>query len=99
MSLSHPLWVRGLKLKCAEIIDKEVESHPLWVRGLKHPQSIFHMAKGKSHPLWVRGLKQWICVCHLEFAIVAPLVGAWIETLLRGHGHALSGRTPCGCVD
>ena len=34
VSLSHPMWVRGLKLK--EHIQKTIKmSHPMWVRGLK----------------------------------------------------------------
>ena len=32
---SHPLWVRGLKLKTLDTQDELEESHPLWVRGLK----------------------------------------------------------------
>ena len=33
--VSHPLWVRGLKLIIESCIDSIVLSHPLWVRGLK----------------------------------------------------------------
>ena len=34
--LSHPVWVRGLKLLGQPILWKAVsESHPVWVRGLK----------------------------------------------------------------
>ena len=33
--LSHPTWVRGLKLIGAQIKNLEAKSHPTWVRGLK----------------------------------------------------------------
>ena len=35
----------------------------------------------KSHPMWVRGLKQQKYVKLWDTALVAPYVGAWIETL------------------
>ena len=34
--LSHPVWVRGLKLLYAALLIKRDKSHPVWVRGLKH---------------------------------------------------------------
>ena len=34
--LSHPTWVRGLKLLCIVQSRKDFWSHPTWVRGLKH---------------------------------------------------------------
>ena len=33
-----------------------------------------------SHPEWVRGLKQILSIVKLQNFIVAPRVGAWIET-------------------
>ena len=36
----------------------------------------------KSHPVWVRGLKHAIICFLLILVLVAPRVGAWIETLL-----------------
>ena len=35
---SHPMWVRGLKLKILLTTIKPFQSHPMWVRGLK----LFH---------------------------------------------------------
>ena len=32
---SHPVWVRGLKLKKNTDLIVGIESHPVWVRGLK----------------------------------------------------------------
>ena len=37
----------------------------------------------QSHPMWVRGLKlDFVPHCHFHL-LVAPHVGAWIETELR----------------
>ena len=33
--MSHPTWVRGLKLYLLAIIPAFLKSHPTWVRGLK----------------------------------------------------------------
>ena len=33
--MSHPTWVRGLKLEPAQGYASSTESHPTWVRGLK----------------------------------------------------------------
>ena len=35
----------------------------------------------QSHPTWVRGLKLKGGYAKIEAKIVAPYVGAWIETL------------------
>ena len=53
-----------------------------------------------SHPVWVRGLKRHLLVERFEIQIVAPRVGAWIETAgTRWYELLISRRTPCGCVD
>ena len=56
--MSHPVWVRGLKLLPHVAVKTFPASHPVWVRGLKH-----RCREGTALP-------------HL----VAPRVGAWIET-------------------
>ena len=56
-------------------------SHPSWVRGLKHGKTIIIAKNYRSHPSWVRGLKPHTCHELLRDNYVAPLVGAWIETL------------------
>ena len=33
--MSHPVWVRGLKLYIRTHQTADMESHPVWVRGLK----------------------------------------------------------------
>ena len=80
--VSHPSWVRGLKLlrdlyKCpADIVAPLVGA---WIETLK---ITFLPSKRVSHPSWVRGLKPVVvAACQVDDA-VAPLVGAWIETAL-----------------
>ena len=57
-------------------------SHPSWVRGLKLEQMSGKSMKNKSHPSWVRGLKHNEKIVKKKQLQVAPLVGAWIETLV-----------------
>ena len=33
--MSHPVWVRGLKLRIEIVDENDTMSHPVWVRGLK----------------------------------------------------------------
>ena len=33
--VSHPMWVRGLKLESMRTSNEILGSHPMWVRGLK----------------------------------------------------------------
>ena len=40
--MSHPIWVRGLKLSRYSRISRKAWSHPIWVRGLK-PQSYLNL--------------------------------------------------------
>ena len=77
---SHPSWVRGLKHNSSTTLHKSSTSHPSWVRGLKQNDAVTHFACGGSHPSWVRGLKQKTSIFIFGPQIVAPLVGAWIET-------------------
>ena len=78
--MSHPVWVRGLKL-LADVRQVSLgESHPVWVRGLKQDAGTETISKNQSHPVWVRGLKLCALVGALGL-LVAPRVGAWIETV------------------
>ena len=75
-------------------------SHPMWVRGLKRFELSYSYKIYKSHPMWVRGLKLSRGCRRSRLGIVAPYVGAWIETSLRLFVTlSISGRTLCGCVD
>ena len=55
--MSHPSWVRGLKLSRCKEIDTKGLSHPSWVRGLKPCCTAIIVRMVSSHPSWVRGLK------------------------------------------
>ena len=75
-------------------------SLPSWERGLKysiHDQDLFQSA---SLPSWERGLKLRTGTENTLNAIVAPLVGAWIEIspLVISICPGL-GRSPRGSVD
>ena len=80
-TLSHPTWVRGLKLVESPVLVRTPQSHPTWVRGLKPFCEKVSSASFWSHPTWVRGLKHTCCGRVAILATVAPYVGAWIETL------------------
>ena len=59
---------------------KDAQSHPIWVRGLKQRCNRCDLCRQASHPIWVRGLKP-TCSCRLSSVLlVAPHMGAWIET-------------------
>ena len=55
--MSHPTWVRGLKLTIYLRFHRLSLSHPTWVRGLKHAKQSLCIRMQESHPTWVRGLK------------------------------------------
>ena len=74
------MWVRGLKQKTEQTHHANVESHPMWVRGLKHQLPMNLYGRDKSHPMWVRGLKHHHVPKNYFQYVVAPYVGAWIET-------------------
>ena len=61
-------------------------SHPSWVRGLKHRLYTHHRKSPLSHPSWVRGLKPEPPDVWRNPRVVAPLVGAWIETRCHSFG-------------
>ena len=55
----------------------------MWVRGLKPLSSVTFSWPSMSHPVWVRGLKPTELVDTVTAGVVAPRVGAWIETADR----------------
>ena len=57
-------------------------SHPTWVRGLKLSLISCNQRINMSHPTWVRGLKLDYEDRGIKDQIVAPYMGAWIETIL-----------------
>ena len=76
-------------------------SHPMWVRGLKPSRS--RTAPNPSICRTPCGCVDWNLLKNLDEIknrLVAPHVGAWIETYYRAYHYApCHCRTPCGCVD
>ena len=64
-----------------------MRSHPTWVRGLKPIIVSKIYLQLVSHPTWVRGLKLLLTSQHVLLLLVAPYVGAWIETGLQHSNH------------
>ena len=84
---SHPMWVRGLKLRIERRIEPVAHVAPhvgAWIETELEVETVV-AAAGTSHPMWVRGLKL-LNPRVLLLKTVAPHVGAWIET------------KDCGCV-
>ena len=48
----------------------------------------------KSHPTWVRGLKFHTVLIDIDFHLVAPHVGAWIEIDFRYFSHDFKNVAP-----
>ena len=63
--MSHPVWVRGLKLPDGISVLSDQLSHPVWVRGLKRYSIAIGKACSLSHPVWVRGLKHPV-MCPID---------------------------------
>ena len=98
--LSLPIWERGLKHRISVRLPRSGLSLPIWERGLKHDFFDFPVYHFLSLPIWERGLKPTRPPEEARFAIVAPYMGAWIET----YSSALQiqqeqGRSLYGSVD
>ena len=75
-------------------------SLPSWERGLKSGTWQAILSATRSLPSWERGLKFKNPVLAALFAVVAPLVGAWIEiSILDTLGTLQVSRSPRGSVD
>ena len=61
----------------------------MWVRGLKLRYAGINGGHKLSHPVWVRGLKPQRQPQMMKVRIVAPRVGAWIETINTKNKFAL----------
>ena len=48
-----------------------------------------------SLPAWERGLKLLFTSCHVRHSVVAPCVGAWIETSVHSSYSANKSVAPC----
>ena len=80
LRVSHPTWVRGLKLSKTQADRTDYESHPTWVRGLKQDGTILLMKRAEVASYmgaWIETLK----ACNImPEKSVASYMGAWIET-------------------
>ena len=97
--LSLPSWERGLKPPHIILKLKLHKSLPSWERGLKQMDGQMNEPLTESLPSWERGLKLHQICNHEIFFSVAPLVGAWIETVTPGDVIEIQGRSPRGSVD
>ena len=81
--MSPLTWGRGLKLTLFRCNDLSFVSPLTWGRGLKLQRQA-HQPAGPVSPLtWGRGLKHPQTGKRNELLLVAPHVGAWIETADR----------------
>ena len=80
LKVSHPVWVRGLKLIYVRCDFFKVTVAPRVGAWIETDKERLYQALEKSHPVWVRGLKPSSIISSLANPCVAPRVGAWIET-------------------
>ncbi len=79
--MSRPAWARGLKHDAERHGRPRSESRPAWARGLKPEDwSDKPLRVIASRPAWARGLKPQFTAMIKGRTLVAPRVGAWIET-------------------
>ena len=98
--MSHPAWVRGLKLNLTLMGDFNISSHPAWVRGLKQSQNYHYLVQNHVAPRVGAWIETNLPVSGQSPDIVAPRVGAWIEThCAAAKSFESKCRTPRGCVD
>ena len=97
--MSHPVWVRGLKLIVLVAIIELAKSHPVWVRGLKLVIDYDMIAQIHVAPR----VGAWIETQGLLFASHYPWSHpVWVRGLKLVFVHKKRPklcRTPCGCVD
>jgi len=75
-------------------------SLPSRERGLKLAPTFLNVVDLTSLPSRERGLKHKVAGDSITFAVVAPLAGAWIETVGTASGVMVSvRRSPRGSVD
>ena len=71
-------WIETMKVIMTK--QKKNTSLPSWERGLKHRRLQSRLRRAWSLPSWERGLKRLVVHCLRRSFVVAPFVGAWIET-------------------
>ena len=97
---SLPSWERGLKQGNRINAYFWCKSLPSWERGLKLKKLVIWLVSVMSLHSWERGLKLVSLTLVRNLAKVAPLVGAWIETLFYTTTRTIEhSRSPRGSVD
>ena len=98
-TMSHPMWVRGLKPRYERTIKSWLCRTLCGCVDWNRPHQWRYDIDHRSHPMWVRGLKLLILRTLLSWSMSHPM---WV----RGLKHALvfgrrihARRTLCGCVD
>ena len=61
-------------------VSLDFSSRPTWARGLKLTSGLGENVLKGSRPTWARGLKLFLGKIGCVVILVAPHVGAWIET-------------------
>ena len=98
--MSHPSWVRGLKLFGSSSQSKANKmSHPSWVRGLKLSQRLDETRLIKVAPLVGAWIETEKLTEKINYQMSHP---SWVRGLKLHNGHYktnINCRTPRGCVD
>ena len=97
--LSHPAWVRGLKLipLASNLFIQTVAPRVgAWIETVRfHFLFLVH----GSHPAWVRGLKRVTCSFLLPVRGRTPRGCVDWNTIMKIKNNQTGSRTPRGCVD
>ena len=88
---SHPVWVRGLKLKRQLVTTGKLRSHPVWVRGLKPVTRNSHDGSRRVAPrvgAWIEtagffAFTTSIALSHPVWVRGLKLDEEWLEELLE----------------
>ena len=75
-----PLWVRGLKLRCYNLLRFALRVAPLWVRGLKRLLRDFYKNCALRRTLVGAWIETRFTTNSFDWLPSRTLVGAWIET-------------------
>ena len=88
MALVAPRVGAWIETKDSGVIPNCCMSRPAWARGLKPAFQILRQLKIiGSRPAWARGLKRKLQGQANTNTVVAPRVGAWIETFSIAATH------------
>ena len=86
--MSHPVWVRGLKLAKGVRSGDQHGSHPVWVRGLKHRMARVARQEDNVAPRVGAWIETWMMTLRKARSGSHPV---WVRGLKRDYGLWLSG--------